>query len=538
MLWAALALSIILTGIVGWQLDAQGIEFGDVLWLLLVGFTLYTPVSVYWGYRLLFGPITVPPPDSIPRLTEELRNTRLNFCAVSSKQVALWQSPTFLFYLMLNVIKSLLQYAKRIGVPLIEISTQTAEKESFHAEGLEIMQTLATGDKVDSFFSLRLLIYPRYMYVLRRSFIESLIHAHTLGRIHCVPVIKEKLVQGLDDSERAQIRGFAKKVGQRRGIVSALFAPIRLFIPERLDLPIPDFLIVDDSHASDVDPTERIKSNVWWYEGKTPKDDGRQLYEAHQTFSLLCKAAIESDAIWERYTAQEIDMLAAADPDARRKQFFSQDFFTKWLQQSKDAGTEIGTWLEKEDSFLEQTIQAGSSVLDVGCGFGRHMELAITRCQCSFVAGIDDNPSMVQKALDLRDSYGDKVVVFLRDATRLPWAAGTFDYVISMTNTFGNMPTAIRHRVLAEMARVLKPDGKIILSVYADVKGLMTARSESYKKVGLHPRERAKVISTDEGLESEQFEISDFARLLTDTGLKGTPKTLDRIGWICVAAKR
>lgn len=262
--------------------------------------------------------------------------------------------------------------------------------------------------------------------------------------------------------------------------------------------------------------------------------------EAHRVFQVLC-TAVNTDTLWDRYAPQTIEMLAAADPQTRQRVFFSQEFFSKWLD---SLSGDLKDWQRAEDRFLKTKInellqdRKECAVLDVGCGWGRHMEMLLG-LGCSYVAGVDGNPHMVERAMRLRQEHLDRVDVFLQDAVVLPWAADTFHVVVCMTNTFGNIPPAAQQRVLQAMGKVLKPGGKVILSVYAhDDAGKVSAiRAESYRAIGLRVVKVGKVIHTDEGLESEEFTQREVEDLFRTAGFMPHVESLDGIGLVCVATK-
>ena len=52
--------------------------------------------------------------------------------------------------------------------------------------------------------------------------------------------------------------------------------------------------------------------------------------------------------------------------------FFSKPFFKTWLKQSS---SEIKEWFQKEIEYLKKNIKPKSKILDVGCGFGRHIKI-------------------------------------------------------------------------------------------------------------------------------------------------------------------
>jgi ubiquinone/menaquinone biosynthesis C-methylase UbiE len=99
----------------------------------------------------------------------------------------------------------------------------------------------------------------------------------------------------------------------------------------------------------------------------------------------------------------------------------------------------------------------GMRVLDVGCGTGVHLDL-YRRAGCR-VSGIDASPSMLAVA---RSRLEEGAELLLGDATQMPYESGTFDLVLSML-VLHEMNPSTRMSVLAEMKRVLRPDGRILL---------------------------------------------------------------------------
>lgn len=242
--WVTGGFAMIATGVIGGLMDAKGINFPGLLWWALATETFFSPYLLYFFLKERLAPVAVPSPDAIPALTDDVRSATLNVTAVSSKQLALWQSPTFIYYLMLNGAKSLLEYAKRIGAPLVQISSDLQEQQFFYNEGIAVMRQVASNEKIGPFFGLRLLIYPAFEYTVRRTYIQALISAHSLGRIHCIPIIKERLVSRLSDDDRELLTDFSRKIGQRPGLLSRLLFPITAFVPTRFKLQIPDFAIL------------------------------------------------------------------------------------------------------------------------------------------------------------------------------------------------------------------------------------------------------------------------------------------------------
>ncbi|HET9223783.1 MAG TPA: class I SAM-dependent methyltransferase, partial [Roseiflexaceae bacterium] len=112
---------------------------------------------------------------------------------------------------------------------------------------------------------------------------------------------------------------------------------------------------------------------------------------------------------------------------------------------------------------------AAPKVLDVATGTGRvPLLLAGQPWFGGQVCGIDIAPAMLAQAQAKIASAGVGNHVALRegDANALPWAEGMFDVVTSLEALeFFPRP----RRALAEMARVLRPGGGLLVSKYPDV---------------------------------------------------------------------
>ncbi|ANK81946.1 MAG: methyltransferase type 11 [Rhizobiales bacterium NRL2] len=114
-------------------------------------------------------------------------------------------------------------------------------------------------------------------------------------------------------------------------------------------------------------------------------------------------------------------------------------------------------------------IGAGHRVLDVACGTGALTLACAERAgDRGRVAGLDANPEMLEVARRKTDT----VEWHEGMAEALPFESGSFDAVVSQ---FGMMFFDDRPRALREMARVLRPGGRLAVAVCGDV-----ARSPGY----------------------------------------------------------
>ncbi|UCG95827.1 MAG: class I SAM-dependent methyltransferase [archaeon] len=208
---------------------------------------------------------------------------------------------------------------------------------------------------------------------------------------------------------------------------------------------------------------------------------------------------------------------------------WSSPTFQNWIEESTP---ELKKWFEEEIKFLKENIKPGSRILDVGCGFGRHVEILAPFCD--EVVGIDNNDNMVKRSEEKLAGLIN-VKIILEDAKKMDFEDNYFDYVICMTNTFGNLADK-KIEALKEMKRVCKEGGKIFLSVFSDK--AFAARLKSYKKVNF-------IITKIDGstfhlyneVVSEQFTKQELKDIFESAGLEAEIIELTPIGYICVTTK-
>jgi ubiquinone/menaquinone biosynthesis C-methylase UbiE len=104
-------------------------------------------------------------------------------------------------------------------------------------------------------------------------------------------------------------------------------------------------------------------------------------------------------------------------------------------------------------------------VLEVGIGTGVNLPFYPP---AAVVHGVDLSKPMLERALARAHRLGRQLSVETMDAERLPFPDQSFDTVVS-TLTLCTMPDPLR--LLREMARVCRPDGRVLLLEH----GLSTA---------------------------------------------------------------
>jgi ubiquinone/menaquinone biosynthesis C-methylase UbiE len=124
--------------------------------------------------------------------------------------------------------------------------------------------------------------------------------------------------------------------------------------------------------------------------------------------------------------------------------------------------------LGRDRAFREKTLDLaqvalGESVLDIGCGTGTLAIAAKHRVgSAASVTGIDASPQMIARARKKARRVGADVTFATADVENLPYAAGTFDVVLS-TVMLHHLSEQGRQKCIREVRRVLKPGGRLLV---------------------------------------------------------------------------
>jgi ubiquinone/menaquinone biosynthesis C-methylase UbiE len=134
---------------------------------------------------------------------------------------------------------------------------------------------------------------------------------------------------------------------------------------------------------------------------------------------------------------------------------FGEDYQIVYRHRNcENAEREIGAMMEWMD------LQLGATVLDIGCGMGRHA-LALKSLGYD-VTGLDLSEVLLSEAH--RNDPEGTIAWVNGDMRKLPFEDRTFDATVNWFTSFGYFDDFQDNvRVLQEMKRVLKQDGKYLI---------------------------------------------------------------------------
>ena len=151
--------------------------------------------------------------------------------------------------------------------------------------------------------------------------------------------------------------------------------------------------------------------------------------------------------------------MTDADPD-RRAVRETYDRIAEHFSRTREH-----PWPEVRE-FCESAPDRGTA-LDLGCGNGRHAELLAERAER--VVGVDASTELLRVAHDRAADrgYDDTLSLVAGDAARIPLAAGSVDLAVYVA-ALHHLPTRVARRdSLDDLARVLAPGGRALVSVWA-----------------------------------------------------------------------
>ncbi|MCK4327948.1 MAG: class I SAM-dependent methyltransferase [Candidatus Diapherotrites archaeon] len=195
------------------------------------------------------------------------------------------------------------------------------------------------------------------------------------------------------------------------------------------------------------------------------------------------------------------------------------------------ATEKILLYWKAEEELLDEAIEEGVTLLDVGSGRGKHLKLLSPRLKKGI--GIDVSKPLLNAAnLGLAGIYN--VAVIEANVKEMPFADGSFDYTLCMFNTLGNILDT--EKALKEMARVTKK--KIVITSY--LPGSLEERKKFYGQCGwaiTSTDEDCDRVHTREGFVSWRIEKEWLEESLKELGFNTRFRGLTDIAYACIAEK-
>lgn len=211
------------------------------------------------------------------------------------------------------------------------------------------------------------------------------------------------------------------------------------------------------------------------------------------------------------------------------KDFYSEFDFEKIIS---NPPTLIQDFLDTEMAFINNHIKQSKDILEVGCGYGRLLKILTSKA--SNVVGVDFSAPLLEKGKKNIAEYAN-VQTFLMDAQDLRFNDASFDYVLCLDASFGNMP-GIEERVVCEMARVMRDHGELIVSVFSEA--AKDVQLENYRRVGLtNLSDNGTAVSSSEGFYSRRFTKEQLVSLFSVACLSCEIQSLCSINYVAIGRK-
>jgi MPBQ/MSBQ methyltransferase len=173
-------------------------------------------------------------------------------------------------------------------------------------------------------------------------------------------------------------------------------------------------------------------------------------------------------------------------------------------------------FIEAKYDFIDEMLkfsqtEAPAKVLDVGCGIGGTTRYLAKKFPQASVTGITISPGQQQRATELAKERGVENAQFeLCDALNMKYEDNTFDFVWACESG-EHMPDKVRY--VEEMARVLKPGGRIVIATWCQ-------REETPEWGGAFSKKERKTLDYLYGEWTHPYFISieEYARIMGATG--------------------
>lgn len=189
-------------------------------------------------------------------------------------------------------------------------------------------------------------------------------------------------------------------------------------------------------------------------------------------------------------------------------------FFDLWSASYDRPGLQAATYRPIHDAVLSRLEGLNpDGVLDLGCGTGQLTQRLGEQFPGTAVVGADLSNGMLERAAERAETDGVMATLggFVRaDAQRLPLADACFD-VVTCTESFHWYHD--QEAAVAELARLLRPGGRLIIASIATVTGfaddaIQRATELAGRPIRPIPKRRLKKL-----LEADRFDVTHQGRI-------------------------
>ncbi|MFA5830731.1 MAG: class I SAM-dependent methyltransferase [Candidatus Paceibacterota bacterium] len=173
----------------------------------------------------------------------------------------------------------------------------------------------------------------------------------------------------------------------------------------------------------------------------------------------------------------------------------------------------------EDEIFRALRLEAGESLLDVGCASGHQIFRAVPKC--SHAVGIDVGKKFIETAKKYQAEHGIKNAEFLlTDGGKIPFPDNSFGKLIC-SEVIEHVPN--HHSFLRELIRVVKPGGILVFTVpHWNSRGTFWKRLKNgFRPFPFVPLSdfSAKGIAEHKDAHVRQFSIKEFSDFVRGEGL-------------------
>ena len=188
----------------------------------------------------------------------------------------------------------------------------------------------------------------------------------------------------------------------------------------------------------------------------------------------------------------------------------------------------------KDETILVDAGKKKPTLVDIGCGAGRHSSLLSKKC--SLVLGVDVSPEAIELSR-ARTNWMQNVEIRQGNLFELD-LKNEFDFAIFMMCTLGNFKS--EPEVLKALLRQVKENGgQVIFDLYSEnsiVPRLEFYRDAGFENIGVD--ENTGTVTADPFLVSRTYTEAQVGEMIRASGAVGSVEQLCEIAYICKVGAR